>query len=229
MRRLIAIIPAKLHSRRLPFKNLRGFLGRPLLWYPIQCALHSQSIGRVIVTTESPVVAKIAKSLGAQTPFLRPRKLANSGTPMVEVIAHAFRRLPDEESLIILQPTSPLRLPQDIDASVKLFLSGEDEEVVSVSPVKAPGGIFSPERDLHLRLARHSASDTQFFALNGAIYIVPNSRVKTGALLGKRIIGYPMPPERSIDIDTESDLKLAEIMAKGLALDEIFNQWERDR
>jgi CMP-N-acetylneuraminic acid synthetase len=147
---------------------------------------------------------------------------------MAQVIAHAFRRLADEESLIILQPTSPLRLLEDIDASVKLFSSSK-KEVVSVSPVKAPGGIFSLKRGSYPYMVKQTKDDAGLLALNGAIYIVQRSRVETGALLGEKVIGYVMPQERSIDIDTESDLRMAEIMAKGLGLDEIFNQWERDR
>jgi N-acylneuraminate cytidylyltransferase len=185
----------------------------------------------VIVSTESPAVAEVAKSFGAEALFLRPPELAEPDTRMADVIAHAFTHLPGEEYLIILQPTSPLRLPEDIDASIELFFSRK-KDVVSVSPVRAPGGIFSLKRGSYppaVRRVKQTRDDASLFALNGAIYIVQKRRIERGAFLSKKVIGYIMPQERSVDIDTESDLRSAEIIAKRLGLDETFNQWERTR
>ncbi|MFH1421276.1 MAG: acylneuraminate cytidylyltransferase family protein [Planctomycetota bacterium] len=226
---LTAIIPAKSYSERFPNKNIRNFLGRPLLWYTIQCALNSDSIKRIIVSTDNNETAEMAEKYGAEVPFLRPQELSCPDTPMKDVITHAFNTVVNDESLVVLQPTSPLRLPCDIDGAANLFFSYENAGVGSVVPLKTPGGIFTLSSDFRACPLNYCSRNSKIFTFNGAVYIVKRKVIDGGIFLGNNFSAYLMPQERSVDIDFELDLKTAHFLAKENKLDEIFNQWEKNR
>jgi CMP-N,N'-diacetyllegionaminic acid synthase len=218
---LLAIVPAKQRSSRLPDKNLRLLGGKPLIVHTIECALQCNSIDRLIVSTDSPVIREISLIAGAEVPFFRPPDLATASAATADVIVHAVQFLKEQENLIydyfvVLQPTSPLRTPDDIDQAFQLLLTSEVDSVVSVSQMAIPAshlvvvanGLLKTAEDYQL-----FPQELSFYKLNGAIYL---SRVdillKTGRLLGEKMLPLFMPDSRSVDIDTPDDLLFADIL-----------------
>lgn len=121
IKELLAIIPARAVSTRLRGKNTRLFCGKPLIAYSIIQAKKHPLIDRVIVDTESPEIAQIAKQYGAEVPYLRPERLATAIAEVSDAVLLLLRRLKKEEQyepthIVLLQPTSPLRAPEDIQA-----------------------------------------------------------------------------------------------------------------
>ena len=111
---MLAIIPAKKRSKRLPNKNIKLLLGKPLIAYTIETAIKSKQITRVIVSTDCPKIAKISKKYGAEVPFLRPKEQSTDRSGKFEICKHVINFLVQNEgikisSFIYLQPTSPLR------------------------------------------------------------------------------------------------------------------------
>ena len=120
---MIAIIPAKKKSKRLPGKNIKLLFGKPLIAYAIKASLKAKGITRTIVSTDCAKIAKISKKYGAEIPFLRPKSLAADSVEKFDVCKHAINFLEKKEkkkieSVIVLQPTSPLTSPEDIDKAI---------------------------------------------------------------------------------------------------------------
>ncbi|MFQ5712260.1 MAG: cytidylyltransferase domain-containing protein [Candidatus Geothermarchaeales archaeon] len=220
---VVAIIPARSGSKSLPKKNLRALAGKPLVAWTIEAALRSELIDRVIVSTDSEEIAKLSREYGADVPFLRPDELATDYTPMLPVLQHAVRYLEEKEGygvdvIVTLQPTSPLRDEGDIDEALRMFLKGNVDSLVSVcavrhhpykmvrvvegktKPIIAAGREHERRQDLP-KVYRH----------NGAIYVTKRAiLMRENRILGENTLAYIMPEEKSIDIDSALDLKLAE-------------------
>jgi CMP-N-acetylneuraminic acid synthetase len=217
---LLAIIPARGGSKRLPLKNLQLLAGKPLICYTIEAARQAQAVSRVLVSTDAARIREASLAAGAEVPFLRPVELAGDHTAMVDVIFHAVAYLAEKENrtfpyFVVLQPTSPLRTAKDIDRAFALLRDSPADSLVSVSarPVRSEeiyhrkGGFIEPF---------FSPADRQgFFRLNGALYMGKTSLIKERRLLGDAVLAYPMPESRSLDIDYPEDLELARILLKG--------------
>lgn len=215
---LLAIIPARSGSKRIPGKNIKPFAGKPLLVHSVECALNTPSVSRVIVSTDSPEIREIAIKSGADAPFLRPAELASDLTSTVDVVLHAIHFLSNAEnllyeSLVVLAPTSPLRTVGDVEAAFQLFQSSAADSLVSLAQTPINSACLTTVAD---NAVKPLITDSNFlFRLNGAIYISrTESILKTGKLLGEKTIPYFMPDLLSVDIDTPSDFLLAEILMK---------------
>jgi CMP-N,N'-diacetyllegionaminic acid synthase len=228
-KRILALIPARGGSKGLPRKNILPFLGKPLIAWTIEQALASTYLDRVIVSTDDDEIADISKSYGAEVPFIRPKELATDDAKAIDVFLHALNWLSmnnDHFDLVmILQPTSPLRISDDIDASIKLFFSKEAQAVVSVceadyhpywSNILPKDGCmkdFIRPEILH----KNRQELPTFYRLNGAIYLAYCDYLKNKkSFHGEKTYAYLMPVGRSIDIDTDVDFKLAEILKKDM-------------
>lgn len=137
--RIIGLIPARSGSKRIPNKNIKILGGHPLIAYAIKSALGSGVFSRVVVSTDSQEIADIAKSYGAEVPFLRPLEFSGDHSPDIEWIRHLLQELGKsgdlEEAYSILRPTSPFRSPQTICRAWQQFLS--DPEAHSLRAVEA--------------------------------------------------------------------------------------------
>jgi CMP-N,N'-diacetyllegionaminic acid synthase len=221
-RDVLALIPARSGSRGLPGKNIRSFHGRPLLHWTIAAARESGIAERIVVSTDDAAMAEIAQAGGAEIPFLRPAELARDETPMLDAVLDALTKLEADgwtaDAVLLLQPTSPLRRAADIQAAAALL--GDFDAVVSVAPVKQhPHWLQRIDETGRLQpyeLAPEAACRQELppvYMLNGAIYLV-----RTEALRRERTFrpartrAYVMPPERSVDIDTEIDWQMAELL-----------------
>src|ERR1700680_84923 len=122
----IAIIPARGGSKGLPAKNTRLLAGLPLVAHSIRFAHLCPEIDRCIVSTDSEESAKVARDYKGEVPFLRPAELAQDSTPMLPVLQHAIRQIELREEnryelVILLQPTSPFRLPEDVSRALQIM------------------------------------------------------------------------------------------------------------
>ncbi|MDO8564464.1 MAG: acylneuraminate cytidylyltransferase family protein, partial [bacterium] len=136
---VLAIIPARAGSKRIPNKNIRDFCGKPLIAYAIEQAKAVPFIDRVIVDTDSPEIAEVAKQYGAEVPFLRPAHLATDTSGINDALSHLFARLKQEEGYepdycVLLQTTSPLREERDIEACWQLMQKTGADTVLTVAP-----------------------------------------------------------------------------------------------
>jgi CMP-N,N'-diacetyllegionaminic acid synthase len=216
--RMLAFIPARAGSKRISGKNIKPLGGKPLIVHSIECALKSPSVSRVIVSTDSPSIRELSLKSGADAPFLRPRELAEDLTPTIDVILHALQYLKTMEKmiyeyLILLEPTSPLRTVDDVETAFQLLRGSGADSVVSLarSPLNS-ACLTAVENNLIQPLITPC---NRLYRLNGAIYISRTETIlKTGKLLGEKIVPYFMPDLQSIDIDTPDDFRLAELLVK---------------
>ncbi len=223
---IIAIIPARGGSKGIPHKNIKNLGGEPLIAYTIGEALKSKYLDHIFVSTEDPEIAEISRKYGAQV-IDRPPALAEDTSKTVDAILHAIEYVGREGIqpyiVVLLQPTSPLRNTEDIDAAVKLFLDNECDSVISVcEPDHSPFWCFTLNGEYLQPLFDTKFDNTRRQDLpkvvmpNGAIYVSsPESIRKYEGFYGDRIIPYCMSPDRSIDIDTPLDFTIAEVLIHG--------------
>jgi len=141
-RRIIAVIPARGGSKGLPGKNIRPLLGKPLINWTIEKALRSKYLDRIIVSTDSESIARVAMDAGATVPFLRPPELATDHSPTIDAVDHVLREMALRSGetfdyLALLEPTSPLREDHDIDRMIARLhdLSGSFDGIVSLGEI----------------------------------------------------------------------------------------------
>jgi len=221
---ILAIIPARGGSRGIPRKNVRLLCGKPLIAYTIEVALSSKLVNRVVVSTEDKEIADISKEHGAEV-ISRPPELAQDDTPSLPVFQHAIKHMEEMEDyrpeiIVVLQPTSPLRIAEDIDRAIEEFLEAKYDSVVSVCEVEHPPQWMYTLAGERLKplikggkkvVQRQDAS--KVYRLNGAVYVYSrDTAMKENRVPGRDTKAYIMPLERSIDIDTELDFKLAELL-----------------
>ncbi len=220
--RILALIPARGNSKGIPRKNIKPIAGKPLIAWAIEAALCSRVLDAVVVSTEDEEIAEVARQWGAQVPFRRPPELAQDDTPGIDPVLHALEQLPDFDVVLLLQPTSPLRTTEDIDACISLAQDMQASSVVSVSkPGKHPYWMYSLGTDQRLQtlidvppiLRRQDLPPV--YAVNGALYYTrTNWLQQQHTFVTAETVAYVMPSERSVDLDTQLDWKLAEILLK---------------
>jgi len=225
---ILGLIPARGGSKELPKKNIRPLLGKPLIAWTIEQAKASRYVDRVIVSTDDEEIAEIVKQYGAEVPFMRPKELARDDIPGIDVVFHAMNWFIKNENkqydlIILLQPTSPLRTAEDIDKAIELLFFKKAKAIVSVCEVDHHPLWTNalPENGCMKNFIRKEIINKNrqelptFYRLNGAIYLAYCNYIKEQkGFFGEETFAYIMPKERSVDIDSELDLKLAEILMK---------------
>lgn len=228
---VLAVIPARGGSKGIPRKNVRLLGGRPLIEWTFLAARGAASLTRVVVSTDDPEIADVARAAGVEVPFLRPPELAADDTPMVPVLQHLLRTLERDEgyvpdALVLLQPTSPLRRAEHVDAAVAL-LAGDPAADAVVSVVTVPhhyhpwsvmrlddGGALVPVVEGEGTRVLRRQDKPVVYARNGAaVYAVRRDvLLEQGTMFGRRCLPLLMTHEESIDIDGPFDLELAELL-----------------
>lgn len=222
---VLGLIPARGGSKGLKRKNLAPLACRPLIAHTIAAALASRAITRVVVSTDDPGIAEAARAAGAEVPFLRPAELAADATPALPVIRHAIEWLDragwPAAAVAYLQPTSPLRRAEHIDAAVDLLFSEQADSVVSVVEVPHnfnPVSVLRLENGL-LRPFLETGADPlrrqdkpKVLARNGpAVLVAARATIlDLGVLYGPRTLPLIMTPQDSADVDDAFDLELCE-------------------
>lgn len=215
---VIALIPARGGSKAIPRKNLAPLGGRPLLAWAVDAAREAATVTRTVVSTDDDEIAAVARDLGADV-VVRPAELARDETPMAAVIAAALAELGPLDALVLLQPTSPLRRAEHVDAAVRLFRETGADSVVSVVEVPhryRPGSLMALAGDRLVRLADDHAATRQekpaVYARNGPAVLVLRGDWAGPDLYGGDCRAYVMEPRDSIDVDDLFDLELAELL-----------------
>lgn len=225
--KIVAIIPARGGSKGIPLKNIKKLLGKPLIEYTINAALNSKKINKVIVSTDNEKIARISRSLGAEVPFLRPKKTSTDSSNSIDVIKHALKKLEKSkfipDIIVILQPTSPFRTSQMIDKSIDLLRKSKSTSIISVAKIKKhPYSSFwyydkylKPFKKDFLKFYQRQLFPELFYP-TGAIYTFWTSTVtKYNSLYGPRIKPMIISNEIiNLDIDSNFDFFIAEMCKK---------------
>jgi CMP-N,N'-diacetyllegionaminic acid synthase len=228
MSEIIGLITARGGSKAIPGKNIKLLAGKPMIAWTIEAALKSDRLSRLILSTDDEEIAQVAREWGAEVPFMRPPELAQDDSPHIATVEHAIHWLAEHENvypdyIMLLQPTSPLRTAEDIDAAIQIAEFHNATAVTSVCETHD-----HPYLSMRLSedgtLAGFVASEIDYlrrqdlppaYALNGAIRLNRReSLLRDQAFLPQGTYAYIIPPSRSLDIDTPWDFYLADLILK---------------
>ena len=226
-RRFLGVITARGGSVRLPRKNVLNLAGKPLIGWTIEAAIRSKYINEVVVSTDSKEIADISKAYGANVPFMRPEELSVDSAHPIEAVKHAVNFCMNEqkkkfEYVLLLHPTSPLRDEHDIDKAIEFMFSKKANAVISVSETEhSPLWSNTLPEDLSMKnflqddLKNKMSQDLpKYYRLNGAIYICKTKKLlqENTFFLKDNIYAFLMNVNKSVDIDSFIDFKLAETL-----------------
>ncbi len=225
MTKILALIPARGGSKSIPRKNVRDFAGYPLIAWSVAAGVQAHTVNRVVVSTDDPEIAAVAREYGAETPFMRPRELAQDRTTDLPVFEHALKWLEDIESykpdiVVQLRPTSPLRPKDCVDGAVKVLLDYPDADSVRgvVTAGQNPYKMWrfnGYDRPMKPLLEAEGIAEPY----NAPRQILPPAYWQTGhidairtatitrkrSLTGSAIYPLVIDPRYTVDIDTLSD------------------------
>lgn len=221
---VLAIIPARGGSKGIPMKNIHPLVGKPLLAYNLQSAAQTPSITRVVVSTDHPKIAEVAKQYGTEVVW-RPEEISSDAASSESALLHVIQHLQETEGyfpdiIVFLQCTSPLTLPEDIEGTIQALLNNQADSALSVTPFHyflwgydGNGQVMAINHDKYVR-PRRQERDPQYVE-TGAVYVM-----RTAGFLQARhrffgkIAMYHMPIERRLEIDDPVDMEIAEVLLR---------------
>ena len=210
-----------------------GLGGKPLISWTIEAALSASIIDKLVVSTDSRQIADVSREWGAEVPFIRPSELSGDNSPHIDVMVHAVTWLRENSDylpdyVMLLQPTSPFRSTEDIEKSTHLAFESNADCIISVQESLSHPYTMTQITDNNIfsgfLMSAHDRNEyqnrqnrPQFYSLNGAIYLIKTSILLEGnTLYPDFTMTYIMPKERSLDIDTDWDLNIANLVMKQL-------------
>lgn len=219
----LVIIPARGGSKGIPGKNIKPLCGTPLIGYSINVAKEIVPIEDICVTTDDPKIVAVAESFGVKVPFLRPAELATDHSGSREVMLHAVDFYRDTlgivfDTIILLQPTSPMRTVDDVRACLNAYSADIDMAVTVKEATSNPYyNCFETDAEGNLKISKGDGLYTRrqdapkAWELNGAVYVINVASLRAMPM-GKFTRRRPveMPASRSIDLDTPTDWLIAE-------------------
>ena len=222
MSKIVALIPARSGSKRIPKKNIKLLNGIPLIGYTICSALRANRFEDVIVSTDDEEIAEIAENFGATVPNLRPKEFASEISPDIKWVTHALNEwCPEDTSMLaLLRPTSPLRQPETIVAAIELFNCNYWADSLRAMQLSSehPGKMWrvqeTGEATPYLiqegkSVPTHSSPTNTLESLwiqNASLEIVRASVVQEDeSITGNRVLSFQMPGQQGFDINTEQD------------------------
>ena len=219
----IALIPARSGSKQIKNKNIKNFLGKPLIFWTIEAAIESKMFSKIYLSTDSVKIINLTKKFKEITILKRSKNLSGDNVPMLDVIKNFYKSLnlknTEFKGLVLLQPTSPLRTKNDIVKSCKLFSKYNPDSLLSVCELNHqfhPDNIFKKSQDKLKRIKEKKIflrqKKPKLYSGNGSSIYITHKKNISKFIIGGNIVGYEMPESRSIDIDKEYDLKLAELV-----------------
>jgi CMP-N,N'-diacetyllegionaminic acid synthase len=223
--KILAVIPARGGSKRLPGKNSRFLGGKPLINWTIELANNLSSKCDVIVSTDDPSIASIALKAGAKVPWLRPSELSSDEAKSTDVAIHALdwyeSNLGPVDGLLLLQPTSPFRSLENTEQAIKLFQLFEGRTVLGVTLAKSRSRALPQliKSNQFLKLAlkedliwNSAVQESSFYVPNGLIYLISplNLRSNKSFFCGEIVPLHPISSIEKLDIDTAKDWQIAE-------------------
>lgn len=224
---VVALIPARGGSKRLPQKNIKLLDGKPLIAWSIECAKKSQYVDQIIVSTDSQQIKEISENYGAKVPFVRPDYLSNDTASTYDVIQHTIESLALNKPnilLVLLQPTSPLRTTEELDKAIEYFIQKKALGVVSVSEMEySPlwANVLPNDNNMlnfisHDIIGKRSQDLPTYYRINGSIYIynIESLLQNKKMFFDETVFAFITASNTSIDIDTMLDFKIAESILK---------------
>ena len=224
--RILAVIPARGGSKRLPKKNIKPLGGKPLINWSIEAIRGISEICEVLVSTDDTEIASIAKQAGASVPWLRPGNLSTDTASSVDVALHALdwyeSKFKSVDGLLLLQPTSPFRTRKSIENGIDLYLNSNFSSVVAVTPSKDRAALVFTNKDNFIspfinksNLFSELTDSVSNYWITGSFYLTSPSVLRENKtfLPLETIPLIVESPIESIDIDTEWDFQLAKYIA----------------
>jgi CMP-N,N'-diacetyllegionaminic acid synthase len=226
MTRILAIVPARGGSKSIPEKNIALCCGVPLIKWTLDAIRDSVLVDDYFISTDSQRIATVCNRLGYQVPALRPSSLSQDSTSPIDVVLHSldvYSQLKGKvpNTIVLLQPTSPLRCSTHIDEAIKIFLDSSHADslvsVVQTDHASIPECVMRMQDD-YLRpydvtssLNRRQDKPVYYSRNGAAIYIAPTKELVTSrSFIGRRCLPFVMSRYSSIDVDTPLDLRIAE-------------------
>lgn len=224
---MLAVVPARAGSKRLPNKNVLSLNGKALVTYTFEAIQRSKYISKTVVTSDSDEILELSRSFHDTFQVKRPAVLASDHATSIDVLLHSVDiacDLGDFDIVCLLQPTSPLRTASDIDAAIELYIEKQADGVVSMTECEHPPAwstVIEPMEEFIDFVTSLSNSRSQDFKkhyrLNGAIYLINRDILlsEKKLLLDSNYYPFIMSQKNSVDIDTALDFMLAEAIIKG--------------
>ena len=232
--KVACFIPAKGNSSRLPGKNNKNLLGKPMIEYVIEAAKSSNLFDdEIYISTESEKIQSIARKLGVQSPQLRPKNLANDPFGVKDVLLDFLKRntfTQNWTTIVVLLPTSPLLLASDIQSALNIFYTEKNKSLLSVTEtdhnayrsIEIVNGTIAPIFSNKIKKREQELPPT--YRINGAIIIIDKLHlIKHKSFFTSGTKAFVMPKERSIDVDTPFDFAMAEFLLKQINQNENRN------
>ena len=230
MKNVLGIIPARGGSKGVKRKNLAKLGGKPLIDYTIHAAKKSELLSEFIVSSDDQEIISHCKSLGVSAPFTRPAELSTDYAPTLDVILHAVSYFESHgkefHAVMVLQPTTPFRTSEVIDQALEIFFNSGSNSIVSIVDVgpNHPHRMYTLDEKKHMSpiissddpmLARQKLP--KFYIRSGDIYLISVEELKrTRTLIGEAPLGLILDADKTVNIDTEMDLALAETVLGSL-------------
>jgi CMP-N,N'-diacetyllegionaminic acid synthase len=215
--KVLALIPARGGSKGLPRKNIAPIFGKPLIQWTIDAARESNYIDRLILSSDDDEIIAVATAGGCEAPFKRDKTLADDKASSIDVVLDALKYVPGYDICVLLQPTSPLRSSRDIDGAIELLHSSGASSCVTVRAAEEHPyfTFYADENGYLVHFVKPAAGAPtrrqdlpKAWCLNGAVYAVCIQWFqKNSSFISADTVFYPMPAERSIDIDTPKDME----------------------
>ena len=217
-KKILAVIPARGNSKTIQNKNLKQINGKPLIAWTIEEAKKSKYIDRLVLSSDNQNIIDFCRANGCEVPFKRPDELALDDTPGIEPILHTVKMIPHYDYVVVLQPTSPLRIVDDIDGCIENCVINDYKCVVTVtSTFFKPYWSFTMDEGNKMNplfsdpIPKRRQDHKDVYALNGAVYIAKiDYLLEHRSFITDLTFAYKMPRIRSIDIDDYEDFIIAE-------------------
>lgn len=227
--KIIAIIPARAGSKRLPNKNILELSGKPLIAHTIEASFRSKHISRTIVSTDSEEIKKISEQYGAEV-IERPKHLATDTSPTIDTIKHAISSLHSDQNeniiIVLLQPTSPFRTVKTIDACIEQFIDKDADMLITTSRRElGPEWILSEDQNGKLQFVQENSfsqiraqDQSPTFELNGCVHVYAKKLLLTAETyaFGSKTYGLEIDKIEAMQIDTFDDMEIASTMMRSI-------------
>tara|TARA_Y100001935_G_scaffold248077_1_gene244792 strand:- start:8608 stop:9318 length:711 start_codon:yes stop_codon:yes gene_type:complete len=224
--KIIAIVPARGGSKRIPKKNLKKIGGKSLVSIALENALNSRYINKIVLSSDDDEILSEAQPYPRVDPIMRPKKIATDNSLAIDYVKHVLQYLSENDPffysiIVIIQPSSPFTLPVDIDKTLDVLIDSNADSAVTVMrldhalhPYKMKvikSGILHPylEKENGL-MAEHELP--KIYVRNGSVYATRRYVVDSGKIIGSKCLGHIMPRARSLDINETIDYSFAKFI-----------------
>ena len=214
-KKILAVIPARGGSKRLPGKNIKMLGNKPLIAWTIEAAKNSKLIDRIILSSDDKEIIAVAEQYRCEVPFVRPYQLASDKASSEGMLEHAITAIDQKyDYVVLLQPTSPFRTTEDIDTAIRMCIDNRAPSVESLIKISEnPGWMFCLSEGGTMTKVCKEVIDSEKYILNGAVYVIEIELfMKNKKIRYPDSLAYIMLKERSVDIDTRGDLEYAEFL-----------------